>query len=469
MYNLQFGFRADWAPVMPSTISTPPNFFKSPTSISKCRARFDAEIRKGRMIGGLGWSAKHIGSFLRKQFYTIPCGAVPKNNDPEGRIIHNYSYPSAKNGSVNAALMNTSVAYISFQDRVALLDEVDWFIKADLKNGYRQLPVHPCDWYTQIYSLGPNEFYIDLNMPFGKANSSKIFCIWTTAWCKSFHHHFQNFYEIPIALSSYVDDFFGGPIRSGSLKTDKQNAQLLLENLISIGKFTNTKMNTEKCLPPARRMEILGIVFNSINRTCYLPDDKVAKYINRLKHLLKNRSATKKELEQIIGNLVFAAWVLPFGRTFISHISFFLYKKSPTQNTTLDAFAITAFKVWCLLLRKNQGLPFNFILGKLPRQKNEWFADAASAYGYGGACGNNFFKISNKTWTSVLHKANYGQLKDILIAYRELLAVLFAFHGFAKFVPASYIRINSDNTNTVSWLNSGRCPKKLAFFILSAI
>ena len=161
-------------------------------------------------------------------------------------------------------------------------------------------------------------------MPLGKANNSKVFRIWTTAWCKSFHHHFQNFYEIPIALSSYVDDFFGGPIRSGSLKTDKQNAQLLLENLISIGKFTNTKMNTEKCLPPARRMEILGIVFNSINRTCYLPDDKVAKYINRLKHLLKNRSATKKELEQIIGNLVFAAWVLPFGRTFISHISFFL-------------------------------------------------------------------------------------------------------------------------------------------------
>ena len=95
------------------------------------------------MIGGYGWSAEHVGRFLDKQFYTIPCGAVPKNNDPDGRIIHNYSYPSAKSGSVNAALINTSVAYISFQDRVALLDKVDWFIKADLKNGYRQLPVHP--------------------------------------------------------------------------------------------------------------------------------------------------------------------------------------------------------------------------------------------------------------------------------------------------------------------------------------
>ena len=137
MYNLQFGFRADWAPVMPSTINSPPNFFNSPTSIAKCRARFDAEIQKGRMIGGYGWLAEHVRRFLDKQFYTIPCGAVPKNNDPDGRIIHNYSYPSARSGSVNAALINTSVAYISFQDRVALLDKVDWFIKADLKNGYR--------------------------------------------------------------------------------------------------------------------------------------------------------------------------------------------------------------------------------------------------------------------------------------------------------------------------------------------
>ena len=88
------------------------------------------------MLGGVGWSSKHIKQFLGREFYTTPCGAVPKNNDPAGRIIHNYSYPSRKAGSVNAALLNTSVEYISFKDRVSLLNKVDWFIKADLKNGY---------------------------------------------------------------------------------------------------------------------------------------------------------------------------------------------------------------------------------------------------------------------------------------------------------------------------------------------
>ena len=417
----------------------------------------------------MGWSSKQVRHFLRRQFYTIPCGAVPKNNDPAGRIIHNYSYPTAKAGSVNSALINTSVAYISFKERVTLLEKVDWFIKADLKNGYRQLPVHPSDWYTQIYSLGPNEHYIDINMPFGKANSSKIFCTWTTAWCTSFQNHFQNHYSIPIALSSYVDDFFGGPIRSESLEKDRNNAKLLLKNLISIGEFTNTRMNIGKCLAPARSMNILGIVFNSKNRTCYLPENKVAKYLGRLQNVKRNKSCTSKELEKLIGNLVFASWVIPFGRSFISHISFLMNRENSRKRVALDAVGVAACDVWALLLKRNRGLPFDFILGRLPRQRNEWFTDASPAYGYGGVCGNHFFKISHVTWNSALSQAKYGNFQKLFISYRELLAVLFAFQGFSKFAPSSFIRINSDSTNTVSWLNNGRCPKKLGFLLLSAI
>ena len=99
----------------------------------------------------------------------------------------------------------------------------------------------------------------------------------------------------------------------------------------------------------------------------------------------------------------------------------------------------------------------------------EWFADASPAYGYGGVCGNLFFKISHTTWSALLKITKGGTFQNLFIAYRELLAVLFAFHGFAKFAPSSYVRINSDNTNTVNWLNNGRCSKKVGFLLLSAI
>ena len=128
---------------MPQPKSQPSNYFKNKTAVAKCRARFHSEIKQGRMIGGLGWSRETVTWFLGKIFYTIPCGAVPKNSDPCGRIIHDFSYPSKTRGSVNSALINTSVEYISFVERTRQLSKVDWYLKVDLKNGYRQLGVHP--------------------------------------------------------------------------------------------------------------------------------------------------------------------------------------------------------------------------------------------------------------------------------------------------------------------------------------
>ena len=114
--------------------------------------------------------------FLGSNVYTIPCGSVPKGDDPHGRIIHDYSYAIMGSQSINEVLLDNSVQYISFRERVRVLSLVSWYIKVDLKAGYRQLPLNPKDWASQVYSLGPREYYIDVCMPFGKSNSSKIFC-----------------------------------------------------------------------------------------------------------------------------------------------------------------------------------------------------------------------------------------------------------------------------------------------------
>ena len=48
------------------------------------------------------------------------------------------------------------------------MDKVKGYIKADLKNGYRQFDTHPEDWQFQENCNDPNEHYIDLACPFGK-------------------------------------------------------------------------------------------------------------------------------------------------------------------------------------------------------------------------------------------------------------------------------------------------------------
>ena len=87
---LSEGLRGDWD-VLPEPGVLCNNFLSDPIAREKCRQRFKNEILKGRMIGGPGWSANVVTRFLGAPFYSIPCGAVPKKDDPFGQIIHNYN------------------------------------------------------------------------------------------------------------------------------------------------------------------------------------------------------------------------------------------------------------------------------------------------------------------------------------------------------------------------------------------
>ena len=76
------------------------------------------------MLGGRGWTRKLVEDFLGKNVYTIPCGSVRKGDDPHGRIVHDFSYANKNGESVNSALIENSVQYIAFKDRVHALAQV---------------------------------------------------------------------------------------------------------------------------------------------------------------------------------------------------------------------------------------------------------------------------------------------------------------------------------------------------------
>ena len=121
-----------------------------------------------------------------------------------------------------------------------------------------------------MYSLGPSEFYVELAMPFGKANSSKKFCAWTELWFASFRSHFLWTVLFVAVLGSYVDEAFGDArIRA--------QAQLMVDNLIMVGLATATIFNPEKTRGSATSLVILGLLSCSVTQTCRLGEDKQTK------------------------------------------------------------------------------------------------------------------------------------------------------------------------------------------------
>ena len=58
--NLQVGFLSEQTRKMPRPGKIPKNYFKNQKGIDKCRARFISEVKKGRMIGGVGWTREIV-------------------------------------------------------------------------------------------------------------------------------------------------------------------------------------------------------------------------------------------------------------------------------------------------------------------------------------------------------------------------------------------------------------------------
>ena len=304
------------------------------------------------MLGGPGWSADTVSWFLGSSFFCTPCGAVPKKDDPYGRIIHNYSH-KIDGISLNDCLVDNSTEYISFKSRVELLDPITWYIKLDLKDGYRQFAVHPSEWRTQVYTLGPSEHYIDIAMPFGKANSSKLFCRWASLWFESCITRFNQTHHTEAALGSYVDDAFGGT-------TTRQTATELIHFITKAGDTMATVVNTSRTEGPATAMVILGLHYCSQTKICKLDPAKVIKYSHRLRSMLRAGHTTSKDLERLTGNLEFAAWVEPFGRPLLSFISREITPNRPRRLIILPYFTRVAMRILLRLLQHNRGLRYAY-------------------------------------------------------------------------------------------------------------
>ena len=154
-------------------------------------------------------------------------------------------------------------------------------------------------------------------------------------------------------------------------------------------------MNLPKCKGPSQVLPILGILFDAIQQRVSLPPDKQGKYLRKVSEALETLIVTSKQIEKLIGYLSFASYVAPFGRPFLSALTSEIVRSEPRAAVCLSKFSILALKIWQLLLRKNHGISYNFVLGRLPHCPEEIFTDASSSWGIGGFYGHDYFQYSN--------------------------------------------------------------------------
>jgi hypothetical protein len=180
-----------------------------------------------------------------------------------------------------------------------------YLFKFDLSRAYRQLPIDPC-YYILLGIRWRDQFFVDTRLPFGLA-SAAMACQRTTSAVV----HMYN--QMGYPLLNYLDDFASaGLIFSKTVTAFYEFRQLLSE--------LGLHESVEKAGFPCKKMIFLGVLYNTESMTMEVTPDRLHQIREELSRWENKVTATKREIQQLVGKLQFVAKCVKPGRLFIARM-----------------------------------------------------------------------------------------------------------------------------------------------------
>jgi len=153
--------------------------------------------------------------------------------------------------------------------------------KADIKDAYRMLPVHPQDQHL----LRKGSIYIDQSLPFGLRSAPKIFSAVANAIQWILYHK-----DLHRTLH-YLDN-------SVMVTSTKILEVSQKQSLISTWEKLGVPMEVAKLEGPAQCMKFLGIEFDTVSLQLRLPANKLQCLKAELASCILRATLFKKELRK---------------------------------------------------------------------------------------------------------------------------------------------------------------------------
>ena len=332
-----------------------------------------------------------------------PLSTRPKKNSQERRVILDLSFPFGQ--AVNDGMVKDNyldfIAELTFPrtddlaTRIAHLGKNIFMFKVDLARYFREIPLDPGD-YSMIGYIIDGELYFDKVLPTGMRTAPMITQRITNA-IRHIHEKMGYF------LLNYVDDFLG----ASEQNKVQQAFQHLTQLLINLG----VEAVPDKTIPPTTRIEFLGVTFDSKTMTMEVTQERIGEILGELNTWLVKESATRKEVESLIGKLQFASKCIKPGRTFIARLILWLKNMNRKSRYTIPAEAKKDMAWWGRFLEQYNGISILW-LTKIPKIDQLITTDACLK-GYGAICGKEY-----------LHGEFPAKLQNSNIAHLEILAVV---------------------------------------------
>ena len=364
-------------------------------------------------------------------------------NEPD-QIISPIFTRLKKDGShrviFNLKKLNESVSYHHFkmdtlETALKLMTPNCYMTSLDLKNAYYSIPIAK-EHQKYLKFIWNNQLYVFTCLPMGLSSSPRIF---TKLMKPVFATLRSDFGHICI---SYIDDsLYFGETYEDCEKATLAAAQLL----ISLG-FTIHPVKS--AVKPTQSIEYLGFSLNSTLMTVKLTEPKAMKIYNLCKQFHnKDKKFTIRQISSLIGSLTSSFPGVEFGQLHYRHIESDKNHALKENFGNFEAkmklsdYSLTDLEWWIQNINTAQrkiihGHPVVVI-----------FTDA-SKKGWGA-------KIENGEGTGGLWSKNESAKH---INSLELLAVKFSLMSLLHGSHDIHVRIMSDNTTVVSYINEmGGC------------
>ena len=268
-------------------------------------------IQKELDLGGI------IGPFVHPPFrqwcHVSPLMSRPKNDPHQRRIITDLTYPN--DSSINAYIRKHTVMGVANTHCLPSVDHVvrrlqqvgpgAHMFTLDVARAYKNFKSCPLDW-PLLAVRWQDTHYLDITMPFGARASSA---------------HMQRVADAIVAILAdkgveafmYLDDMI---VVAPDQKTAIAHYAVARELLEELG----LPEAADKAQPPAPAVTWLGIVIDARAGTLSVPRDKLRQVVQYATHFMNRRSISRKDLQSVLGRLLYIAKCIRPARLFVSRL-----------------------------------------------------------------------------------------------------------------------------------------------------
>jgi len=380
-----------------------------------------------------------------------PINSIPKRGVSARRFVSDLSFPKGR--SVNDGIdievylgVSGKVSYPSVDDFVRLVQQKgqgSLLYKRDLSRAYRQFFLDPADIRFQGFHWR-GHIYFDCALVMG-CKSAAMMCQRATSAISLFLRS-RN-----VSICSYLDDFAGVSLPQFA----NEDFELLGSVLSDLG----LKESARKAHAPSVSMEFLGIQFNTVNMTLSITPARLVELRSLLDEWRVKKSASRKEIQSLVGKLQFAARCVPAGRLFISRILDLLKGlREAGHRKRIGSEFKKDLNWWWTFLDTFTGV--SLMLDQEWLAPDTLISTDSCLLGGGGWIHGEFFAFSFP---------EFLLSREWHINALELLVLSIGLRLWAPSFKGKKLKFLCDNEATVSVVNSGRCKDAVMLSLLREI